>query len=207
VLTAIQLLAGVLAVAAAVAAVAVPNARHATLGAFAAILLAALVADPLPSAAALVARLAGTLLGGWLVWTALRGSPASGAPTSAGSDAAAAALEGGSLVARGAMGTAAALGVLAAIPVVMPRDGHRLGLGVVLLVAAAALLCAALGQGPDDSLELGVAILTALTGAALAAVTAAHLHAGGDLLLRDALAREPAVRHHPADEAHRGRSA
>ncbi len=42
-----------------------------------------------------------------------------------------------------------------------------------------------------------------LAGAALAATVAALLRSGGDLVLRDGLAREPAIRHRAADDAHR----
>ena len=235
--TPLLVIVAVLAVAGGVVAVAAPNPRHATLGAFAALLLAGLIADPLPSAAGLVARLAGAALAGWLVWTALRKAPAASAHSALGwagsagvalaafatgwlaatafaqalaSSGAAAGdilgqtLGGGSLVDRAAIGAAAALGVLATAPVIMPRDGHRLGLGVLLLVAAGGLLCAALGNAPADALELAMALLTALTGAAVAAVTAAMLAGSGDLVLRDALAREPAVHHRTADEAHPG---
>jgi hypothetical protein len=237
VVTSLLVIVAGLAVAGGVVAVAAPNPRHATLGAFAAMLLVGLVADPLPSAAGLVARLAGGALGGWLVWMALRTAPAAAsraalgwagsagvalaafaigwlsATTLAGALAASGAsagdiagqtLAGGSLVDRAAIGAAAALAVLAAAPVIVPRDGHRLGLGVLLLLAAGGLLCAALSIAPDDTLELALALLTALTGAAVAAVTAAMLGAGGDLVLRDALAREPAVRHRAADDAHLG---
>jgi hypothetical protein len=239
VLTPLLVIAAVLAAAAATAAVAAPNPRHATLGAFAAVLLAGFVADPLPDPAALVARVAGALLGAWLVWTSLRGvAPASarsalGWPGAAGVAAAAfavgwlaagafgatigmgvgdglvagvpgATLASGSPVARAGIAAAAALAVLAAAPVVLPRDGHRMGLGALLLLTAGALLVNALGAGPDNALEVALGIGTALAGAAVAAVTAAMVRGGGDLFLRDAIARDPAVRHRPADEAHRG---
>lgn len=238
-LTPILILAAIVVAASGVIAVTAPDPRHATLGAFAAVLLAALVVDPLPSGVAVIARVAGALLGGWLVWTALRGGPRSSArsalgwPGAIGAAAATfaigwlaassfgatvamgvgdglvanvpgATLAGGSLVARAAIAAAATLAVLAAAPVVLPRDGHRLGLGIVLLLAAVSLLCGALDAAPDDALELAFAVLVALTGAAIAAVVAALLRTGGGLVLRDMLAREPAVRHRAADDAHRG---
>lgn len=228
-----------LAVAAGVVAVAAPNPRHATLGAFTAVLLAAFAVDPTLDAAAIVARVAGAALGGWLVWTACRDAPSATTRSSLGWPGAAAvaaaafaigwlaasalgatvatgvvdglvpdvpgaALAAGSLVARAGIAAAVSLAVLAAPSVVLPRDGLRLGLGVVLLIAAASLLSDALGAPPDDALELAFAILVALTGAAVAAITAAMLRTGGDLVLRDVLAREPAVRHRAADDAHRG---
>ncbi len=238
-LTAILVLVAVSAVAAGVIAVAAPNPRHATVGAFGAVLLAALVVDPLPSAAAVIARLAGAALGGWLVLIALREAPSTSARSAlgwagaAGVGAAAfatgwlaatafgatiamgvgdgmvagvpgATLASGSLVARAAIAAAVALAVLAAAPVILPRDGHRLGLGAVLLIAAASLLYNALSSPTDPGLELAFAVLVALTGASVAGIVTAMLRAGGDLVLRDALARDPAVRHRAADDAHRG---
>lgn len=228
----------VLAAGAGVVAVAAPDPRHAALAAFAAIMLAAFVADPLPSPAALLARTAGAALGGWLSWLAVGAAPrvtgrsAFGWPGSAaaatvafvagwlasaslattlGFDAAdgrvagvaGAALAAGSPVPSAAVGAACALFVLAASPVFQPRDGLRLGLGVILLLAAAGLLCSGLGAGPDDTAELAFAALTALAGAGIAAVVGTMLRATGDLHLRDPLARESTVRHRPADEAHR----
>jgi hypothetical protein len=238
VLTPLLVLLAALAVAAPVVAVAAPDPRHATLGAFAALLLSSLVSDPLPSGTALVARIVGALLGGWLVWMAVRAAPRStarsalGWPGGAGVGAAAFAigwlaasalgatlashvgsavpdvpggvLAGGSLACRAGIAAAVAIAVLAAPSVVLPRDGLRLGLGVVLLVAAAGLASDALIAVPDDSLELALAVLVALLGATVAAVTATMLRSGGDLVLRDVLAREPAVRHRAADDAHPG---
>jgi hypothetical protein len=237
-MTPVLVLLAVLAVAGGVVAVAAPNPRHAALGAFATALLAAFVADPLPSAEALVARTAGALLGGWLTWIALRSAPARsdrsalGWPGSAAvalvgfvagwlaagslgstlagaagggqiAGLAGAALAAGSPVALAAAGAACALLVIGVAPVVLPRDGLRVGLGVIVLLSAASLLGNALGAGPDATVELAYGVLVAVTGAGIAAVTATMLHATGDLRLRDPLARDAAVRHRPADEAHR----
>lgn len=221
-----------------VVAVAAPDPRAAALAAFAAIGLAAFVADPLPGAVALAARVTGSALAGWLAWIALRGAPratdrsALGWPGAAAvavvafvagwlaaeslgtslrvaaaagqaPTAAASSLAAGSPVAAAAVGAACALVVLAASPILQPRDGVRLGLGVVLLLAAGSLLGNGLGMGPDDAAELAFAVLTAAAGAGIAAVAATMLRAAGDLHLRDPLRRETAVRHRPADEAHR----
>ncbi|MFN8631139.1 MAG: hypothetical protein U0838_12735 [Chloroflexota bacterium] len=238
-LTPILVLVAIAVVAGGVVAVAAPNPRHATLGAFGALLVAALVSDPLPSAAAVVARLAGAALGGWLVWMAVRSAPAAshrsalgwpgaaavavagfaigwlaasafGAVVAMGvgdglvSGAPGATLAGGSLVPRAAIAAAAALAILAAAPVILPRDGHRLGLGIVLLIASASLFSSALGDAPHDGLELAISILAALTGLAVAGVVAALLRSTGDLMLSDAIGREGSVRHRAADDAHRG---
>jgi hypothetical protein len=236
--TPVLLLLAVLVAAAGVVAVAAPDPRHAALAAFAAILLAAFVADPLPSPAALLARTAGAALGGWLTWLAVDAAPrasdrsALGWPGAAAaatvafvagwlasaslattlgfeaadgrvSGVAGAALAAGSPVPSAAVGAACALFVLAASPVFQPRDGLRVGLGTILLLAAAGLLCGGLGAGPDDTVELAFAAVAALTGAGIAAVVRAMLRSPGDLHLRDPLARESTVRHRPADEAHR----
>ncbi len=228
----------VLAVAGGVVAVAAPNPRHAVLGAFGALLVAAFAADPLPGAWALVARTAGAALGGWLAWIAVRPAPAAarrsalGWPGAAGaaivaflagwvaaaslgtalatpaadgsiSGIAAASLASGSVVPAAAVGAAAALAVLAATPVFRPRDGLRLGLGSVLLLAAAGLVVNALGATPDDAIGLAFAVLAACAGAAVAAVVGALLRTSADLELHDRGRRESAVRHRASDDAHR----
>ncbi len=236
-LTPILILVAALAVAAGVVAVAASDPRYATLGAFGAVLLAGFVGDPLPSAAALAARAVGAVLGGWLVWIAVRSAPretarsALGWPGAAGvamaaflvgwlaatalgmalathvgaalPDVPGVSLAGGSAISRAGIAAAAALAILAAPSVVLPRDGLRLGLGVVLVIAAAGLTVGALAATPDDALELGIAVLVVLAGGALAAATTSMLRTGGDLVLRDVLAREPADRHRAADDAHR----
>jgi hypothetical protein len=96
---------------------------------------------------------------------------------------AATALAAGSFVPRAALAAALALTALAVAPVLLGRDVLRLGLGLLLLVAAAGLLRSALSVGADSIVELGLAVLTALTGAAVAVVVARSLEALGDLEL------------------------
>jgi hypothetical protein len=236
--TPVLVLFAVLAAAGGVVAVAAPDPRHAVLGAFGAVLLASFAADPVPGAVALVARVVGAALGGWLTWIAVRQAPAAGGRSALGwpgaaavaivaflagwmaatglgvslgttaadgssTGIAAASLLAGSPVPAAALGAAAALAILAATPVFRPRDGLRLGLGCVLLLAAGSLLVNALAAAPDDGMELAIALVTACAGAALAAVVGALLRTGGDLELRVASRRDAAVRHRPADEAHR----
>ena len=74
---------------------------------------------------------------------------------------------------------------------------------MIVLLSAASLLGNALGTGPDATVELAYGVLVAITGAGIAVIAATMLRAGGDLRLRDPLARDAAVRHRPADEAHR----
>jgi hypothetical protein len=187
---------------------------------------------------AVVARVAGAALGGWLAWISVRAAPAVtsrsalgwtgaagvavvallagwlaalslgttlAAPAADGSISgiAASSLAAGSPVAASAVGAAAALAVLAATPVFRPRDGLRLGLGSILLLAAGSLFVNALASAPDDVTELAFALTAACAGAAVAAIVGAQLRTTGDLQLHDARRPDPAVRHQSPDEAHR----
>lgn len=148
------------------------------------------------------AALAGVaFLAGWLGAGTLGSAVASGAGDGPGAGALAGALASGSLVARAAAGAALALAAVAALPVLLPRDVLRLGLGLLLLIAGAGLLRSALAGSPDEGAELLLAVLTALAGAGVAATVSAGLRRGGDLVMRDRF-RQPAIRHRPADEAH-----
>ncbi|HET7830599.1 MAG TPA: hypothetical protein VFL03_13635 [Candidatus Limnocylindrales bacterium] len=209
----------VVVTAAAVIATSAREPRFAALGMIVAIVGAAYVTEPLPGLVALAARLAGSALGGYLVWVALRGAPpptagwrvgwpgaaavatvafaigwlAAGsiatslaAATGSGpSVGAAAALAAGSPVPRAALGAALALIALAAAPVLIGRDILRLGLGLLLLLAAAGLLRNVMAVGTDGPVELALAVLTALCGAGVAAVVARSLVVHGDLELRE----------------------
>ena len=196
----------ILAVIVTVAAVIATSAhepRFAALGMIVTIIGAAYVTEPLPGIVALAARLAGSSLAGYLVWVSLRGAPpptagwqvgwpgaaavaiveASGGATAVG---AAAALAAGSPVPRAAFGAALALTALAAAPVLLGRDVLRQGLGLLLLLAAVGLLRNVMAVGTDGPVELALAVLTALTGAGVAAIVARSLTVHGDLDLRPA---------------------
>jgi hypothetical protein len=187
----LALLAG-LVTAGAVVAVTAATPRAAILGLLVALAGAAYVADPLADPIGLAVRLAGTTLGTYLVWIALRDAP--GAMPVAGA---------------GRIGTAAialaafALVAVALPPVVLARDALRLGVGLLLMLAAAGLVANALDGRIDNIVELSMAILTAAVGAGVAAVIAGSSRHGGDLVLRDSLRPEAAIRHRAADDAHR----
>lgn len=237
-MTPVLILLGALVAAGGALAVAAREPRLAALGTLVALVGSAYVADPLPSSLALGARLAGTVLAGYLTWIALRRAPAAlpprgiglpgagsiaivafatgwlaaatlGTTLAAGSGdgpstgAVASALAAGSFVPRAALGAAFALVALAAGPVLLARDLLRMGLGLLLLVAAAGLVRNALGVGSEAAVELAIAVLVALAGASVAAVVTASLRTAGDLVLGGGSDRETAVRHRPADEAHR----
>jgi len=150
------------------------------------------------AAVALVAFVAG-----WLTAVPLGQALAAGSAGGPGLGLAGTALANGSPVARAALGAAMAVAAVAGGPIVMARDTLRLGLGLMLLLAAAMLVRNAAGVSGDDTLELGIAILVALAGAGVAAVIAASLRRTGDLLLHEGHRRDPAIRHRAADDAHR----
>ena len=225
-----------------VAAVAAVTPRLAVLGLLLALAGSAYVADPLPGPLGLGARLAGTTLGVYLIWIALRRAPAAmpaaatgwvgaaaiavaafaagwlaagslaasfasgpaasqGAGTAAGGVAAA--LAGGSLVSQAAVGAALALTALAVPQVLLARDTLRLGVGLLLLLAAAGLLANALAAPLDNVVGLGGGLLVACAGAGVAAVIEGSIRRGDDLVIRDALRPDAAIRHRAADDAHR----
>ena len=104
---------------------------------------------------------------------------------------------------RAALGAALALTALAVPQVALARDTLRLGVGLLLLLAACGLWPGALVGRPDDVAALGGALLVAFAGAGVAAVIAASIRRGGDLVIRDALRPDAAIRHRAADDAHR----
>jgi hypothetical protein len=221
--------------AAAVVATSAREPRLAALGLIVTVVGAAYVTEPLPGVVALAARLAGSVLAGYLVWVALRGAPpptagwqlgfagaagvamlafaigwlAAGslAQLLAGDDgtgpsiAAASALAAGSPVPRAAFGACLALVALATAPVLIGRDVLRLGIGLLLLLAAVGLLRNVMAVGTDGPVELALAVMTALVGAGVAAVTGRSLTVHGDLDLRFP-ADDPRFRERPTDEAH-----
>lgn len=147
---------------------------------------------------AVVAFAAGFLAAGTL-GTALAG----GSPEGPGTGGVASALIAGSLVPRAALGAALALAALAVPQVVLARDTLRLGVGLLLLLAATGLASNALYGLPDAVEDLSLALLTAGAGAGVAALVAASLRRGGELVIRDSLRPDAPIRHRPADEAHR----
>lgn len=141
-------------------------------------------------------------LAGWLTATAAGRALADvavGGPSLANVGAG---LAAGSPVAQAGLGAAFALVALAAGPVLLARDVLRLGLGLLLLTAAAQLLRASLGAQADDTLAYNFAILYAAGGAGVAALVHRSLAIHGDLELRDPASRTPPVHGRGVDEAH-----
>jgi hypothetical protein len=86
--------------------------------------------------------------------------------------------------------------------VLLARDTLRLGIGLLLLLSAAGLVGNALEVRLDNVTELAAALLAAFAGAGVAAVVAGSIRRGGDLVIRDALRPDAAIRHRAADDAH-----
>jgi hypothetical protein len=237
-MTPVLVVLAVLVVTGAVAAIAAGTPRLAILGLFVALAGAAYVVDPFPGPVALGARLAGTTLGLYLVWIALRGAPAAlpaasvgwagsgaialaafvagflvaarlgaalaaGSPEGPGTGGVATALISGSPVAQAALGAAFALTALGIPQVVLARDTLRLGAGLLLLLGATGLAANALYGVADPVNDFAEAVLTAAAGAGVAALIATSIRRGGELVIRDSLRPEAAVRHRSSDDAHR----
>jgi hypothetical protein len=141
------------------------------------------------------------LVAGWFAALALASQLAEAGPDSASSTAAAA-LAGGSPIAAAALGTSFALVVLAAYPVLAPRDGLRMGLGTMLLMVAAELAIPAIGGGADDGTAIAFGVLIACAGAALASIAAVMLRQPAGLALRDVQGHELAA-HRATSETRR----
>lgn len=179
-------------VAGAVVAVSSRDGRAAILGLTVVLVASPLVADPLPEPLALAGRLAGSILGAYVLWIAVRVRPEAGllpAPTG-GSRlgwpaevllAGAAAIVGFASHGLGAPGAGPALAsaagiavaTVALLPATTGRDLLRVGMGLVLLADAALLLRTGLTgtSGPLEHL-LGGTLIAAL-GASLGAVALA----------------------------------
>lgn len=189
--------AAVVVVAGGVIAVSSRESRQAILGLTLAAVAAPLVAVPLPDTLPLAARLVGAILGGFLLWVAVRGQPATrgsrlGWPVEALLAAAAAVAGFGAIgivapgpaadvfvgaeraviAPREALAAGFATGALAIGPIFAGRDVLRLGTGLVLAVLAAQLVRVGLAGSPsglEQIVTAGLTVVVAGTSATLAA--------------------------------------
>ena len=165
----------------AVVAASARSARAAILGLFAALAFAPLLADPTAQPLGLAARLVGSVLGGYLLWVAARGTGVRTGGSHLGWPAellvaAAAAVVGYGSHGLGApaVGPAAAqaagfaLAALSIAPLANGRDIVRVGIGLVLLVGGAVLVRTALGGTPEPLEQVVIAGLIAGLGGAIA---------------------------------------
>ncbi len=139
---------------------------------------------------------------GWLAAGALAADLAVVSDEGPSAGGVATALAAGSLVPRAAIGAAAALIALGVAPVLIARDVLRLGIGLLLLLSAADLVRHALGAEADRVVELGMAVVVAISGAAVAGLVYGSIKHYGDLVIRPGTGRRFAIRHRSADEAH-----
>jgi hypothetical protein len=206
--------------AGAVLAVSARDIRWILGGLVAAMGLAAVLADPLPSPLALAIRLLAAVLGAELILLAVRGpatrpanpgSPPLGpvAPALAGAAAFVigyAASGVGSPADGPALATATGLGLaaIAAGPLVLGRDLLRLGPGLALLATAAELVRAGLAGTPGPFEQTVVAGLTVALLGALAGLIAVARGSGHDLSVAGGLVRETRFEAHPLVAAARG---
>jgi hypothetical protein len=206
--------------AGAVLAVSARDVRWILGGLVAAIGLAAVLADPLPSPLALVIRLLAAVLGAELILITARGSTGRG-PVSQGPPLGpvAPALAGAAafVIGYGASGvgspadgpalataTGLALAAIAAGPLLLGRDLLRIGSGLALLASAAELVRAGLAGTPGPFEQAVAAALTVTILGALAALIGSARRSGHDLSLGGALVRETRFEAHPLVVAARG---
>ncbi|HEV8490013.1 MAG TPA: hypothetical protein VGQ58_09530 [Candidatus Limnocylindrales bacterium] len=196
----------IVVVAGGVIAVSSRESRPAILGLTLAAVAAPLVADPLPDMLPLASRLVAAILGGFLLWVAVRGQPATrgsrlGWPVE-GLLAAAAAVAGFGAIGIVAPGPAAevlvgagravvaprealaagfATGALAIGPIFAGRDVLRLGTGLVLAVLAAQLVRVGLAGSPSGLEQIVTAGLTVVVAGASATLAANAVQSGRGL--------------------------
>jgi hypothetical protein len=139
------------------------------------------------------------LAGGWVVAGTVGEALAAAGPAAG---QLAIALRDGSPVSRMGIAGAISLSVLALGPVLVGRDVLRLGLGLLLLVAAVDLLASAVGGPPDDITELALAVLTVATGLSVAWLTRHALVQQRGFAVSEAGPAAAGARARQLDEAH-----
>jgi len=211
-----QLGAALVVLAGGLLAISARDSRWVAAGLVAAVGLASLVADPLPTALAVAIRAVAAVLGGYVLVLALRCDGAAGSrawqaggpplgPVTPALAALAAGLVGymasgaGSAAAGPALATGAglALATLAIGPLLLGRDIVRIGTGVALLVTAAELLRAGLAGTPGALEQAVTAGLSVAVLGTLAAIVGLALRAGLDLSVEPDLPRDTLFEAHP----------
>ncbi len=204
-------LAAVVAVGGALVAVTARDARVALGGLILALAATPFLADPLPAAAPLLARIVAALLGGYLLLVVLRDSTAATRGSLVGLPAETLAAAAGFVIGYGTNGLGSppygppeasaagfALAVLALAPIVRGADMFRLGIGLALLVTAGELVRVGLVGTPPALEQLTSAALTVGLLGAVAALSVHALAAAGRLTLDDEPRRGALHEAHPA---------
>jgi hypothetical protein len=182
--------------AGALVAVSARDGRLVVIGLAAALVLSPLLVEPLGSPLGLTARLAGAILGTYLLWVAVRaggetGGSRLGWPAEALLAAAAFVVGHGAhglgapaLGPAAASATGFALAALAVVPVATGRDVVRIGVGLFCLLQGALLVRTGLGGNPGELEQLVTAGLLAALGGSIAALAyAARADGPGDFAL------------------------
>ena len=179
-----------LTIGGAVLAVATRDVRNATLGLLIVLLGSALIADPMPSPGAILARVTAALLATRFLMIGLRGGVPTGGtrigwPTEALVAAAAGVVGFGShgLGAEGlgpaeAQAAGFAIVAVALTPLLTGRDVIRIGIGAVLLIVGAGLIRNGLAAPLSDGEHLVEGLLAIGVGGALAVIATAARAAG-----------------------------
>jgi hypothetical protein len=205
-------------VAGAVVAVSLRDSRSVVIGLAVVAVVEPLVADPVAEPIGLAARLLAAVLGGYLLWIAVRddrrlgatalltggsriGWPAELLIGAAGAVVGFAAHGLGASAGGPALASAAgfAIATLAVAPLLTGRDILRLSIGLVLLLHAGLLVRVALGGTPLVFEQLVTAGLVAALGGALAVLVMATRGDGAGGL---DLAVDPTARRHREPDAH-----
>lgn len=185
-------------VAGAVVAVSVRETRTALLGLLVALLASALIADPLPGALPIAARMTAAFLACRLIAVAIRGFDGETGGSRLGWPVEILVAVAAGVIGFGAHGLGApgggppeaqaagfAVGVLAAVPVVTGRDVFRLGIGAVLVLLGSLLVRAGLSGTPSDLEQLVTSGLIVALGGAIAVVVMGARNASGGLVIGD----------------------
>jgi len=190
------------AVTGAVVAVSVRDGRMTVLGLIVALLVAPVLTDPTTAPLGLAARYLGAVLGGYLLWMAVRGGQPTGG-SRLGWPAEALTAVGAAVVGYGTHGLGVtpagpaeaqaagfALLALALAPIVTGRDIVRIGLGLLLMLLGIGLVRVAIVGTPTVLEELTLAGLVAALGGVVGALSIGAVGDDqGDFALADDVGR------------------
>jgi hypothetical protein len=184
----------VVCAAAAVFAMTSRDARTSLAALLLALIAAPVIADPVPTALPLAARLVGAVMAAFLVRIALRATPSLTEGTRIGWLTLGLATAAGFVAGYSTHGIAGtpsgpaeaqaagfALLILSAGPLLAGRDVYRAGLAALLAVSGAGLLRVAVGGTPPGLEELAMTSLIVAVGGATAILCVAAGRASGDL--------------------------
>ena len=209
-LTAVLVLAGLATVGGALVAVTGRDVRRALAGLVVSMAAASLIADPPPTLTAVAARIVATLLGGYLLFSALRAGPTLTRGSLAGRPAELLAATAACVIGFGSSGLGApalgpplaqgvgfALLVLAIGPILRAADVFRLGVGLALLLSGVALVRVSLAGTPGPLEQLTLAGLTVSLLGGIGLLCAGAVSQTGSLVMEDLPGKKAHFDAHP----------